>query len=106
MLRFLFGFISTVLIARWIYSEVQVTLPQVIPLIDSALLKLEIPTHNRWDREKINKYMDMVSVLIHKESPSAQQSAEPKNLKGATVERSSYSYAAKKVVFRDTSNRY
>lgn len=48
MLRLMFSFVCTVVAARWMYSEANLVVPDVVPLIDYALERFQIPTHDRW----------------------------------------------------------
>ena len=58
MIRFFFSFCLTVIVARWIYAEVQMTLPEVVPAIDYALENVQIPTHDKWDGKTIGAMVD------------------------------------------------
>ena len=63
MIRFFFSFCLTVVMARWIYAEVQMTLPEVVPAIDYALESVQIPTHDRWDGKTLGALVeDLQSV--------------------------------------------
>ncbi|MBX7137454.1 MAG: hypothetical protein K1X83_05670 [Oligoflexia bacterium] len=53
MLRFLFGMFFSVVIARWAYSEIKLSFPGLIPEIDYALERVQIPTHDKWPKERM-----------------------------------------------------
>ncbi|RIL09933.1 MAG: hypothetical protein DCC75_05440 [Proteobacteria bacterium] len=57
MFRYLFGFLSTIIIARWIYAEIQLSLPSVVPVINFVLEKAQIPTHDTWELSKLNELL-------------------------------------------------
>ncbi len=74
MIRFLFSFVLTVMMARWIYAETQMVFPDVVPMIDSALDYAQIPTHDRWYGKAIAKAMDNLSASAGSLIPVAQAS--------------------------------
>ena len=53
MLRFLFGMFFSVVVARWAYSEVKLCCPALIPEIDYALERFQIPTHDKWPKDRM-----------------------------------------------------
>jgi hypothetical protein len=38
-----------VTVARWMYAEIQLVSPEVLPALDRLLARLEVPTHDKWD---------------------------------------------------------
>ncbi|MBN8548331.1 MAG: hypothetical protein J0M12_03325 [Deltaproteobacteria bacterium] len=57
MFRIMFSIFFWALVGRWAYSEVNLVFPSVTPVIDFALTKLQIPTHDRWDPAAINSFI-------------------------------------------------
>lgn len=53
-----------VIAARWIYAEVQILLPSAIPTIDYALEHIQIPTHDKWPKEHLNKLFAHLSETV------------------------------------------
>lgn len=51
MIKFIFTMIFYVAVARWIYAEVRLVTPNVMPAIDRVLTVAQIPTHDKWDPE-------------------------------------------------------
>ena len=51
-----------VAVARWIYAEVRLVTPQVMPAIDSVLTIAQIPTHDKWDPELTNQLLTLAGI--------------------------------------------
>ena len=49
-MRLLFKFFAWAVVLRWIYAELILIAPFVVPYVDSALSYAEIPTHNKWPK--------------------------------------------------------
>ena len=64
MIRLVAGFLAAVIMARWVYSEVQMSFPFAVPYIDGALETVSIPTHDRWDKEKIKYAAQVVADRV------------------------------------------
>ncbi len=62
MIRLLFGLFISVVISRWLYSEVALSLPQAVPLIDYALEAVSIPTHDKWRVEPVKDALGLLGV--------------------------------------------
>lgn len=62
MIKFIFTMIFYVAVARWIYAEVRLVTPQVVPAIDSVLTIAQIPTHDKWDPELTNQLLTIAGV--------------------------------------------
>lgn len=57
MFRILFSLFFWALVGQWAYSEVKLVLPSVTPVIDLALNKLQIPTHDQWSAKSIDSWI-------------------------------------------------
>ncbi|MBX7144895.1 MAG: hypothetical protein K1X79_10625 [Oligoflexia bacterium] len=57
MFRMLFSICLSVVVARWSYSEIKMMWPGAIPLIDYALEKAEIPTHDQWASSMLGRFL-------------------------------------------------
>ena len=62
MIRLFFGLFLSVVLARWMYSEVALSFPQAVPLIDYALEVVSIPTHDKWDAEPIREVLGRLGL--------------------------------------------
>jgi hypothetical protein len=62
MLRFFFSLILYVVVARWIYAELQILSPSLVPLVDSGVRALTIPTHDKWETT-VSKLMEQYQEL-------------------------------------------
>ena len=65
MFRAVFSMFFWVILARWSYSEIQLSCPKLLPFIDYSLRRLQIPTHDKWPAksEVITFMNDMVQDL-------------------------------------------
>lgn len=66
MFRFLFTMLFYVVIGRWIYAEVNLTLPQLAVGIDELLVSLEIPTHDSWSKQAVDDAIEKTNELFKK----------------------------------------
>lgn len=57
MFRIMFRLFFWVLIGQWAYSEVKLVFPSATPIIDSALSRLQIPTHDRWSAQSVDSFI-------------------------------------------------
>jgi len=48
MFKAIFSMIFWVVVARWGYSELQLSFPNLVPFIDYSLSRVQIPTHDKW----------------------------------------------------------
>ena len=71
MFRFLFTMLFYVIVARWIYAEVNVICPSVSPGIDRMLSALQIPTHNEWSKESVKQVFSSADSMIRRISHDA-----------------------------------
>jgi len=62
MLRLAFSICCSVVIARWVYHEVQLTAPQLVPYIDYSLERIQIPTHDKWLKTALNNAIDLIET--------------------------------------------
>jgi hypothetical protein len=49
---------------NWVYDEVQVSFPQAVPIIDSTLETLSIPTHDQWNKESIAQFLGDAQAVM------------------------------------------
>ena len=49
-MRLLFKFFAWAVVLRWVYAELTLLAPFVVPYVDSALSYAELPTHNQWPK--------------------------------------------------------
>ena len=64
IIRFFLTMGMYVVLARWMYAEAVTAVPEVQPAIDTALQTISIPTHDNWDKEKINAVLTKVEGMI------------------------------------------
>ncbi|MDC0357251.1 hypothetical protein OAO01_00415 [Oligoflexia bacterium] len=57
-MRYLIIMLVSVVIARWIHSEIELISPNTIAYIDYAIEKIDIPTHDKWDTKKVAAFLD------------------------------------------------
>ena len=89
MLRFLFGMLFSVVVARWAYSEIKLTFPGLIPEIDYALERVQIPTHDRWPKERMlgaARQIALVAINATNNSPTAEKGRTARVLAGPSRE--------------------
>lgn len=53
-----------VVLARWMYAETVNMFPDAQPMLDSAISAISIPTHDKWDQEKINAAIEKVEDMV------------------------------------------
>lgn len=58
MIRALFSMMLSIMVGRWIYDEIGTHLPVLTPIVDSALDVVRIPTHEKWSKQAIEKFVD------------------------------------------------
>jgi hypothetical protein len=66
MTRMLFSFCLWVVVARWAYSEVQLVCPPLVPYINKVLTAVEIPTHDKWPKERLLKIVTATIAQFEK----------------------------------------
>jgi hypothetical protein len=49
MARLAFSLILYVTLARWLHAELELLTPSLVPVIDSGVDSLSIPTHDKWE---------------------------------------------------------
>lgn len=57
MVRILFSMVLWVMVAQWLYNEARILVPGLIPYIDAAYTRIQIPTHDRWDTTKFERVL-------------------------------------------------
>lgn len=66
-----------VLIARWAYAEVKLSVPNLIPFIDYSLEQVQIPTHDQWPpKEEIMAYAQRAIDVFQAKIPTEQTQAK------------------------------
>lgn len=88
MVRFLVTFVVWMVFGNWVYDEVQVSFPSVVPSIDRAIEALSVPTHDQWDKEKIASVVSSLGGAVqqvgHKFSfPELEQVEQALNARGS-----------------------
>lgn len=81
MFRSIIGFALTVVVARWIYAEIQLAAPFATPLIDALLEKVQIPTHDKWDKEKVAAWIKQAAKSLE-DTEAASQFGDNGRLEG------------------------
>lgn len=64
IIRFFFTMGMYVVLARWMYAETVNMFPDAQPVLDTAISAISIPTHDKWDEEKINAAITKVEEMI------------------------------------------
>jgi hypothetical protein len=60
----MFSMVMWVTVARWVYSEAELSAPVLIPVFDSILEVVQIPTHDQWSAEPFKEvFAEMREVL-------------------------------------------
>ena len=59
--RIVFSCFLWIIIGRWIYEEVKILAPSAIPAVDYVLENVQIPTHDKWSKEKFEKVFATLS---------------------------------------------
>ena len=62
MLRALFKLCFWVVVARWCYAEIQLVFPKAAPVIDLALEKMRLPTHDKWSSKDLQALAAQVNL--------------------------------------------
>lgn len=76
MIKFIFSMIFYVAVARWIYAEVRLVTPQVVPALDSVMTIAQIPTHDKWDPELTDQLLKLAGIHSPSAKDSTHRSAE------------------------------
>ena len=63
MTRFLLACIFYSTVAQWGYNEVALVFPSAVPYINQAMRKVQIPTHNYWSKEAVERYVDNAATI-------------------------------------------
>jgi hypothetical protein len=78
MVRLLFTMFMWVTVARWLYAEAELSAPFLVPVVDSVLEVVQIPTHDNWPDEPFNAALSEARVLM--ENPEALYSSVERRL--------------------------
>ena len=105
MIRFLISMAFYVVLARWIYAEMNLVCPSFTPSVDRILSAVQIPTHNNWHENGIKGLVGEATAFIQraradieeKQSPIVRSSVEPGEFgariyRAAVTNENSYSY--------------
>ena len=63
-----------VIIAQWLYAELQIVCPSAAPTVDYLVSSLQIPTHDKWSEEKVKTALNSASSMIRRISHDASSS--------------------------------
>jgi len=64
MFRLMFSMLMWVTVARWMYSEAELSAPVLIPVFDSIMEVVQIPTHDTWSREPFEAAISGVREVL------------------------------------------
>ena len=84
MLRILLGLFISVSVARWMYSEVELVAPPLMPVLDYVVDATTIPTHDKWSKDSLEsllKAVDTVAKVCVSSFMEQKQTSAPKNTK-------------------------
>lgn len=76
MIKFIFTMIFYVAVARWIYAEVRLVTPQVMPAIDKVITLAQIPTHDKWDPKLTEQLLTLAGFQKATKSGSNRHALE------------------------------
>ncbi len=62
MIRFTLAMIFYVVVARWGYAEMQLSMPSLVPVLDSVMSHVQIPTHDHWPKEAFKKALGEIAL--------------------------------------------
>lgn len=101
MIRILFSLCFWVIIARWSYAEIKLLLPSAVPVIDYALDTIQIPTHDKWNAQTVDRFIAKAETkrqesIAALHSGTGERTSEAFKQVGDTVKR--YSAEAKAFV--------
>jgi len=54
-----------VVVARWLYAEAELMIPRAMPLLNYALERTQIPTHDKWSDER---FVEAIEALKNPDS--------------------------------------
>lgn len=64
MFRFLFSLLFFVVLGKWLYAEVKITAPGVLPIIDRGFEVVQIPTHDRWSIKAVQQFAADLTTFV------------------------------------------
>lgn len=64
MIRLLFTMFMWVTVARWLYAEASLSAPFLVPVVDSMLEVVQIPTHDQWPAEPFEAVMSEARGIL------------------------------------------
>ena len=62
MLKLFMCLFISVTVSRWMYSEAQLVVPQIVPLIDYVVQATDIPTHDKWSKNSMHQILSAVEA--------------------------------------------
>ena len=65
MVRFVVSFAAWMVFGNWVYDEIQVSFPNAVPFINAAMEKVSIPTHDKWNQERIIGAINSVGSTVN-----------------------------------------
>jgi len=63
MLRMLFTLIISASIGRWMYSEVELIAPPLVPIFNTVLNATDLPTHDKWSKNSFEQLIRAVNGI-------------------------------------------
>jgi len=69
MFRIVFIVCFSIVFSRWVYAEVDQAFPNMTPVIDYALERVQIPTHDQWNinMEAVSQFLGSVPEVLAQE---------------------------------------
>lgn len=100
MVRVIFSMVVWAIAAQWVYNEAKLLTPGLLPYIDAAFSKLQLPTHDQWDADKLN---EMLAEIVPQDYTRASSLSTQQSCAAALVPTS---YALPSIpTFRPTERR-
>lgn len=64
MFRLMFSMVLWVTVGRWVYAEAELSAPTLVPVLDSIMEVVQIPTHDRWSKEPFEAALSGVREVL------------------------------------------
>lgn len=64
MFRFFCSMLLWVTVGRWMYSEAELSAPVLVPVFDSILEIVQIPTHDQWSTDGVDSAISTVRSVM------------------------------------------
>ena len=75
MVKVLLSMTFYVVLARWMYAELNLVCPSMTSNIDKLLSAIEIPTHDNWHEDGIRGLVREAITYVKKESSSSEKAS-------------------------------